>query len=769
MCLAGTRTEVIDAVLRWAIGSDQARGEVKLQGNADSRVLWMCGQSGAGKSTVWRSLASHIGALGRPTTQYAFRANTDAHNPSYLFSTISRKLSRRHPAYKSRLLECICHPGDIEPETKNCAEQFELLIIRPFTNLPAIGETFLLIDAFDESAGRDLRNWNRQQALKVLTTEAHVIPAGLRIIVTSRPDCDVLEAIRPTDGRPPPKGVDLLFLDDDSVPSHLTQYDIRAYVKRELSEVVGLSLGEDGAEAEELSRKAGTSFQWASTACKYIQGSRAGEDPMPRLAAILKTGADLDTLYKTVLSAHFDDEGGSNKGNLLHFHSVLGRVVVAQEPMSFDDLSSLVPIPLSLKERELQRGVIRHLGSLLSGTHDASTPMVPLHPSFREYLQDAKNIPYTIDTEHSHTQMALGCLAVMKTNLRFNIYQVPSSLSRNHDLSNFQDHMRHVSPLLSYSCRFWALHASCLSAETWSKHPTLSREVVDFFNFRFLWWLEVMSATETSPQDVLGAFNKFVSNTIFNILSCALTFYLVQIGTNVLAPKASSLLRDAQRFASIFAVPITHSIPHIYLSALAFAPESSVLFETYSSLYPRKALISQGQLKTWPSLVHVMKGHAAGQAILSTTCWPDNTLVSAARDGGVYLWNMKTGERLRRLALGGGVRRISSIVFSTDGWRIAFNDSFRLSLWDARSGTEICSKWLGLKTYITALAFSSDGARLVSGSSGGGMYRSGMHAHSNASSLSPQTFCRQSRTLNHGCILLPFLLTGDRLRPPSLT
>ena len=62
---------------------------------------------------------------------------------------------------------------------------------------------------------------------------------------------------------------------------------------------------------------------------------------------------------------------------------------------------------------------------------------------------------------------------------------------------------------------------------------------------------------------------------------------------------------DALRFISAFIVPISESAPQIYLSALPFAPERSLVAERFCPRFPNTLTISDGRPPQWPMIAFV--------------------------------------------------------------------------------------------------------------------------------------------------------------------
>jgi WD40 repeat protein len=99
------------------------------------------------------------------------------------------------------------------------------------------------------------------------------------------------------------------------------------------------------------------------------------------------------------------------------------------------------------------------------------------------------------------------------------------------------------------------------------------------------------------------------------------------------------------------------------------------------------------------------------------------TLVSGSYDRGVRLWDLVSGQQIALLE--GHKRAVAAVAFSPDG-RLAASaggsrsypydvtDPRRIRLWDVVSGKEVVH-FEGHTADVTSLAFSPDGARLVSG------------------------------------------------------
>src|SRR5277367_3642184 len=168
-----------------------------------------------------------------------------------------------------------------------------------------------------------------------------------------------------------------------------------------------------------------------------------------------------------------------------------------------------------------------------------------------------------------------------------------------------------------------------------------------------------------------------------------------------------AFVKDARKFTSVFVSILLESTPHIYLSALPFAPETSLVSQTYLHKFPRILRVQYGKVATWPVIKNVFYGHKA--EVTSVVFSPDGKrIASGSWDKTIRIWNAETGD-LISAPFEGHTDRITSVAFSPDGKRIASGSwDATIRIWDAETGDLVLLPFKGHTDGVESVAFSPD-------------------------------------------------------------
>ncbi|KAF8314106.1 hypothetical protein DL93DRAFT_2228228 [Clavulina sp. PMI_390] len=693
-CLPGTCTEILNAIVSWISGGSQLPNLPPYLNLLvpDQHVLWLCGVAGSGKSSIALSVANSLGDLSSSIVWGFYRfstANQAALDPKKLFSTLASQLAAQNQYLYGKLLEIIKGVDSRIRTSLSPKEQlntFLLPLLRSLETCQSAHHAVIIIDAIDEAGNMRAR----AEILSLLAGLGPNLPLNVQVLITSRFEDDVHKALQLG-----PEDRCMLHMSQISRPS--TEHDILLYVNHMLKNAFELPAADYAIELTQLAVKSEESFQWASTACLYIINSddgNAGESAEERLTTVLNSNRHgLYELYRTVLTSKF---GSSPKPML---QAILAILVVAQEPLSTTSYSLLGQPEWDPKIKNAQAEVyrlVRCLASLISGTENINHPLVPLHTSFTDFLQDDSSGEYIVKVPASHMLMALGCMHVMqdpKYGLHFNICQLETSFKHNSEVENLPVLIeQHICGALLYACHFWATHLAALTTPNTS---LLKKTETLLCTAQLLHWIEVMSLTNVSPATPLSLLKA--------------KGYKLDLGM-------SDMVQEALHFVSYFAIPIAVSAPHIYLSAMPFIPSMSPL-RTLEEDFQNTMSVTVGALDTWPALRQTLQhGERVAALALSKNGW---LLAAGLGNGTICLWDLRSGELVphhHEQPMSQG-HPLYSMALSPDGKLLASSGSANtICLWNVQSQSMKGEPLRGHDSSVYSVAFSPDGKLLASGS-----------------------------------------------------
>ncbi|CAE6427819.1 unnamed protein product [Rhizoctonia solani] len=416
----------------------------------------------------------------------------------------------------------------------------------------------------------------------------------------------------------------------------------------------------------------------------------------------------------------------------------IGVILATSEHDSIDVPDLLHPLLMTSNIDEYTfHQIIKSLGPLLvvkAGQHIRFH-----HPSFRGFITDpSRSGDFSVSIDQFKAEPAVYCLKVMQRDLRFNICNLETLHVPNRKVSNFQDQVQtHVGSALRYSCRHW------IDLFIESPNQELVEAIKKFMDGpQLIYWIEVLSLTGGLESAITG-------------LSKLMTLELAQFdGWDLVV----AWTKDIHRFILSFYDIIATSTPHLYISALAFAPSNSHTFQIMRTFFPNTVTVSRGGDTFWHPCIktifhpHTVKslslspdglkivtgysdgsisiwdkqtGSRIGDSLLghtnSVTCVrflaSGNLVVSSSRDGTVQVWDLREKSPTTNHVATGHFGSVNCVAFSPKDTFIALGSSDKtIRLWDTKSMHSIGEPYTGHSSGVSCIAFSSDGTKLVSGS-----------------------------------------------------
>jgi WD40 repeat protein len=177
-----------------------------------------------------------------------------------------------------------------------------------------------------------------------------------------------------------------------------------------------------------------------------------------------------------------------------------------------------------------------------------------------------------------------------------------------------------------------------------------------------------------------------------------------------------AFVKDAIKFVNAFGSVISQSVPHIYMSALPFAPATSEIARQFLPYFPQTLFVETGRAHTWPAIQSVLEGHIG--AVMSVAFSQDNKrIVSGSLDNTIRVWDAETGDVVSG-PFEGLSGFVNSVAFSQDGKHIVSGSSDKtIRVWDAETGDIVSGPFEGHSGFVNSVAFSQNGKLIVSGSS----------------------------------------------------
>ena len=127
-------------------------------------------------------------------------------------------------------------------------------------------------------------------------------------------------------------------------------------------------------------------------------------------------------------------------------------------------------------------------------------------------------------------------------------------------------------------------------------------------------------------------------------------------------------LTDLNQFVKMCASAISVSAPHIYLSALPFAPQASRICQSYQQRFPHTISLHDPSLIHWPVCLTSLHGHS--ERVTSVAFSPDGKhIISGSRDNTIQVCSSET------MQASGSPVQVShnsalAAAFSPDGYQV---------------------------------------------------------------------------------------------------
>ncbi|THU78247.1 hypothetical protein K435DRAFT_876845, partial [Dendrothele bispora CBS 962.96] len=672
-CMEGTREQLLQDLEEWTI-------------NGTTKIAWIFGIAGTGKSAVAVSLASRVREHLKSSVSLALTFHCvkgeETSKLSLLVPTICYQLARICPSYGDTLLDIFNGDPSLNGPSLPVADQLNMFMNPANFNKEVMNKTIMIIiDGLDEW-GSEVEREILLNSLVTLCTKVFM----LKIVISSRPHSDIKEALE--------KSSVARF---DLTRGYDTNSDIELLIKSKFKKNSITS-----EEMGDLVTKADGLFIWIVTALNFI---KEGMDMKGRMNIILGTGQTkgkieipyqgLYELYNIVLKEAFSAED-----NYEYFKTVMSVLIAAIEPMSQKTLAHLLKVENI--SSDITERVLQYLKAVIIYDQDGK---IHSHLSFREFviLTDSKDQfqRWSINQRDAHMIVSKMCMEVLTSELKFNICNLETSCVRNSEVVDCAIDQRveeFISPQLQYSCLYWSNHI--VETKDFSDMGAMKEKVMKFGTQKWLiYWIECLS--------LMGELHKY--NEIFeNAKRWAELHDLKDL---------KKVLNEMHVVVDWYFPAINQSTPHLYVSALAIA---SSLQQVDGYQIVKKHLKNvvkiekQGQLKNWLGAVKIMN---CASRIFCVAYSPDGRyIVAGSGDNTVIIWDSQTGQPVGQ-PLQGHTKIVRSGIYSPDSRHIVSgSDDNTVRIWDSETGQPVGQPLHGHTGGVNSVVYSPDNRHIASGS-----------------------------------------------------
>ncbi|KAH0538230.1 hypothetical protein FGG08_005149 [Glutinoglossum americanum] len=702
------------------------------QDNKDTRLLWIKGDPGKGKTMLMIGLVNELTDRLRLhescTLSFFFCQNTEPHlnNGVSVLRGLIWKLLSENPALGCYIpKEYRLKPKDkrkamFEESNPNIFSTLKTMLsaILRDTSFEAV---YLLVDALDEcDRGLDrLVEW--------IADNAADPQSKAKWLVSSRSTTKLDRTLKQKSHQ-------------RKITLELNHKHISRAVTRFIKQRVD-NLASEGRYSEELrskvqttlEEKAESTFLWAALVCKHLKG-------VPRLEIMMelnKFPPGLPSVYERMMRL-IENQGDNTSGLCKR---VLCVIIIAYRPLTLEELVSMAEL------HKYPVADIRELVNLCGSYLILRDETIRfLHQSAKDYLGQVAEV-FPSGREHEHGRIVERSLQAMSKILKKDVYGL-----RHPGFPVQKVNPPNPDPLspIRYSCSYWINHL--LETSKKFRDHDARHAMEPFFNKHLLHWLEALSLTRGIPN-VAVMMSKFVDmilwaieNNPLQVYASALVFSPARSPVkNLFGEEELEWIRTKPAMQDDWSPCLQTLEGHSPITSVAFSHDDKYLasasiivkiWDTATSGYLQtlkghsnfvnsvafshddKHLASASDDKTvkiWDtatgSCLQTLKDHSGSVSSVAFS-HDDKHLASASHDNTVKIWDTATGSCLQTLKDHSSL--VSSVAFSHDDKHLA-SASDIVKIWDTASGS--CLQTLnGHSDWITSVAFSHDGKHLASAS-----------------------------------------------------
>ena len=390
------------------------------------RAMVISGNPGMGKTVISAVVSQRIQKAGRLSgSHFCQHDDSRYRDPRLMLQSLACHLCQAMPNYKDALVEQLSRNLGKDLNNMGVKELFALLFKEPLSTVQDPGRNILIvIDGLDESEYK-----GRNELLHVISNHFSMLPVWIRILITTRPEKNVTEALRHL------KPIELEQKEEENLK------DIQTLFETQLS----LKIGEEHKHVllKELVKKSEGLFIYAYFIVDFIQKNVSILTP-DQLESVLPS--DISSVYLSYFTRLEDELCKELNADEEHFLRFLCALAAAREPLPVEFIAKILnPGGKSLTAQRKVNKAISCISTLLPVREGR---LHFFHKSIKDWL--VASSPYeqhdfTVNEKEGHIVLSDLCASELDSVQQKGVHGKQFSNTETYALHHGTQHMLEVT------------------------------------------------------------------------------------------------------------------------------------------------------------------------------------------------------------------------------------------------------------------------------------------------------------------------------------
>ncbi|CAH3015667.1 unnamed protein product, partial [Porites evermanni] len=558
------------------------------------RAMVISGNPGMGKTVISAVVSQRIQKAGRLSgSHFCQHDDSRYRDPRLMLQSLACHLCQAMQNYKNALVEQLSRNLGKDLNNMGVKELFALLFKEPLSTVQDPGRNILIvIDGLDESEYK-----GRNELLHVISNHFSMLPVWIRILITTRPEKNVTEALRHL------KPIELEQKQEENLK------DIQTLFETQLS----LKIGEEHKDVllKELVKKSEGLFIYAYFIVDFIQ-KNVSILSTDQLESVLPS--DISSVYLSYFTRLEDELCKELHADEEHFLRFLCALTAAREPLPVEFIAKILnPGGKSLTAQRKVKKAISCISTLLPVREGR---LHFFHKSIKDWLiasSPYEQHDFTADEKEGHIVLSDLCASELESLQRKGVHGKQFSNTETYALHHGTQHMLQL--VNDHDCAD-ATRANSVKAEQVYKYATDLELVYAKLKVKSTFATEDLLSLHSQSCSLLSDERDFVVTSLLSLLK-----------------KHSYILVDHPHL--LFQCLINEGIPELSSSA-------EITLESSTPKIPyMKHLKNEDQRRA-----NKARFYCSDKIVCFDVSPEIDYLICECRDGTICLWSLLTGNKI---------------------------------------------------------------------------------------------------------------------------